>query len=221
MKITKLETFLVKTALALSQNAHRRGPRRSWRTHPRRTRPHLRPSRSRTRTLSHRQRPPARGTPLAGHVSPCIFIAAAPILTSALSGVEQALWDLAGKAADMPVYEMLGGPLRDRIKMYKGTGGGGTPEQAAAAVKERKKQGFIAIKTGPAKIRPARIVENPAFIDHAVETFAAMREAGGPDFDIAIDFHGAISPQTAAILIKALEPYQPMFVEETHPSVKT
>ena len=142
------------------------------------------------------------------------FYRGGPILTSALSGVEQALWDLAGKAADMPVYEMLGGPLRDRIKMYKGTGGGGTPEQAAAAVKERKKQGFIAIKTGPAKIRPARIVESPAFIDHAVETFAAMREAGGPDFDIAIDFHGAISPQTAAILIKALEPYQPMFVEE-------
>ena len=142
------------------------------------------------------------------------FYRGGPILTSALSGVEQALWDLAGKAADMPIYEMLGGPLRDRIKMYKGTGGGGTPEQAAAAVKERKEQGFIAIKTGPAKIRPARIVETPAFIDRAVETFAAMREAGGPDFDIAIDFHGAISPQTAAILIKALEPYQPMFVEE-------
>ena len=141
------------------------------------------------------------------------FYRGGPILTSALSGVEQALWDLAGKAADMPVYEMLGGPLRDRIKMYKGTGAS-NPEQAAAAVKERKAQGFIAIKTGPAKIRPPRIVENPAFIDHAVETFAAMRQAGGADFDIAIDFHGAVSPQTATVLIKALEPYQPMFVEE-------
>ena len=141
------------------------------------------------------------------------FYRGGPILTSAISGVEHALWDLAGKAAGMPVYEMLGGPLRDRIKMYRGTGGS-TPEAAAQAVKERKQQGFVAIKTGVAKTRPARIVETPAFIDHAVEVFAAMREAGGKDFDIAIDFHGAISPQTAAVLIKAIEPYQPMFVEE-------
>ena len=141
------------------------------------------------------------------------FYRGGPILTSALSGVEHALWDLAGKAAGIPVYQMLGGPLRDRIKMYRGTGGR-TPEEAAAAVKERMAQGFTAIKTGVAKSRPARIVENPAFIDHAVETFAAMREAGGRELDIAIDFHGAISPQTAALLIKALEPYQPMFIEE-------
>ena len=141
------------------------------------------------------------------------FYRGGPLLTSALSGVEHALWDLAGKAADMPVYAMLGGPTRDRIRMYRGTSGS-TPEEAAAAVRERIDQGFTAIKTGPKGGRAARIVETPAFVDKVVENFAAMREAGGKDFDIAIDFHGAISPQTAGVLIKALEPYQPMFVEE-------
>ena len=141
------------------------------------------------------------------------FYRGGPILTSALSGVEQALWDLAGKAAGMPIYEMLGGPLRDRIRMYRGTRGR-TPQEAAQRVKERLKQGFTAIKTGVEKERPARIIETPAFIDRVVETFAAMREAGGREMDIAIDFHGAISPQTAGLLVKALEPYQPMFIEE-------
>lgn len=141
------------------------------------------------------------------------FYRGGPILTSALSGVEHALWDLAGKAAGMPVYQLLGGPTRDRIRFYKGTGGG-TPESAAKAVRDRLAEGFTAIKTGVAGGRAARIVESLAFVDRAAEIFAAMREAGGKELDIAIDFHGAISPQTASLLIKALEPYQPMFVEE-------
>lgn len=141
------------------------------------------------------------------------FYRGGPILTSALSGVEQALWDLSGKALGVPVYKMLGGPLRDRIKVYAHCGGR-TDEEAAANVKERVAQGFIAIKTGPVGGRPARIVESPAFVERVVRRFAAMREAAGKEIDIAIDFHGAISPQTSALLIKALEPYQPMFIEE-------
>ena len=76
--------------------------------------------------------------------------------------------------------------------------------------------GFTAIKTGVSSGtgRPARIVETAGFVDGVVETFAAMREAGGKEVDIAIDFHGAISPQTAMLLIKALEPHQPFFIEE-------
>jgi len=81
-------------------------------------------------------------------------------------------------------------------------------------IKLRKEQGFTAFKTGPFKERPARIVENKAFIDKAVKRFAELREAVGDECDIGIDFHGAISPQTAKLLIKALEPYQPMFIEE-------
>jgi galactonate dehydratase len=135
------------------------------------------------------------------------FYRGGPLLTSALSGVEHALWDLAGKSLGVPVYQLLGGPTRDRIRIYKG---GGDPE----TIQQWIAKGFTAFKTGVRGGRPARIVENVAFIDRAVERFAALREAAGPEIDIAIDFHGAVSPQTAKLLIKALEPYQPMFIEE-------
>ncbi len=135
------------------------------------------------------------------------FYRGGPLLTSALSGVDQALWDLAGKALGVPTYKLFGGPTRDRIRIYKG---GAHPKNIKAFID----QGFNAFKTGVFKDRPARIVENKAFIDGAVAHFAEMREIAGPEIDIAIDFHGAISPQTAKILIHELEPYQPMFIEE-------
>ena len=69
-------------------------------------------------------------------------------------------------------------------------------------------------KVLPLPHRPARIIETPGFVDRVVERFAAIREAVGNEIDIAIDFHGAVSPQTAMLLIKALEPYQPLFIEE-------
>ena len=135
------------------------------------------------------------------------FYRGGPILTSALSGVEQALWDLSGKALGVPVYKLLGGPTRDRIRLYKG---GGDP----ATIKDWIAKGFTCFKTGPYSERPSRIIENKAFIDTAVDRFAELREVAGPEIDLAIDFHGAISPQTAKVLIKELEPYQPFFVEE-------
>jgi galactonate dehydratase len=135
------------------------------------------------------------------------FYRGGPILTSAISGVDQALWDIKGKALGVPVYELLGGPTRARVRVYAHAG---TVER----IKLRKEQGFTAFKTGPFKERPARIVENKAFIDKAVKRFAELREAVGDECDIGIDFHGAISPQTAKLLIKGLEPYQPMFIEE-------
>lgn len=141
------------------------------------------------------------------------FYRGGPILTSALSGVEHALWDLAGKAAGLPVYKLLGGPLRDRIKIY-GRCGGDTPEEAERSAREEAARGFLALKTGVGGPRPARIVETPGFVEHVAERFAAMRRGAGPEVDIAIDFHGAVSPQTSALLIKALEPYQPLFIEE-------
>lgn len=141
------------------------------------------------------------------------FYRGGPILTSALSGVEQALWDLAGKAVGLPVYKLLGGPLRDRIRMYRGVGGK-TPEEAAANARTCAAEGYTAMKTGVAGGRTARLIESPAFVDRVVATFAAMREAVGKEVDIAIDFHGAVSPQTSGLLIKALEPYQPLFIEE-------
>jgi galactonate dehydratase len=135
------------------------------------------------------------------------FYRGGPILTSALSGIDQALWDIKGKALGVPVYELLGGPTRERVRVYAH---GDTPEQVRAGLAK----GFTAFKTGPAKKRPARYIETPAAVQYAAEQFAELRKVVGNDVDIAIDFHGAISPATAKLLIKALEPYQPMFVEE-------
>lgn len=135
------------------------------------------------------------------------FYRGGPILTSALSGIDMALWDIKGKALGVPVYELLGGPTRNRIRVYAHAR---TPEDMQA----RKAQGFTAFKTGPAKRRPSRYVETPAEVRYAAEKFAELRQAMGDDIDIGIDFHGAISPATAKLLIKALEPYNPMFVEE-------
>jgi len=135
------------------------------------------------------------------------FYRGGPILTSALSGIDQALWDIKGKLLNVPVYELLGGPTRDRVRVY---GHASTAEQ----MKQQKAAGFTVIKTGVAKKAHANIVENPRFIKYAIDNFASLRDAGGDDMDIGIDFHGSISPQTAKILIKELEVYQPMFIEE-------
>ena len=135
------------------------------------------------------------------------FYRGGPVLTSALSGIDQALWDIKGKALGVPIYELLGGPMRDKVQVYAH---GGTPE----AVKEGIAKGFRAFKTGVSKKQPYKIIETPAAIGYAAEQFAALREIAGEDIDIGIDFHGAISPQSAKLLIKALEPYQPMFIEE-------
>ncbi|MDG1891819.1 MAG: galactonate dehydratase [Verrucomicrobiota bacterium] len=136
------------------------------------------------------------------------FYRGGPVLTSALSGVEQALWDIKGKALGVPVYELLGGPTRDRIRVYAHVGN--NPE----TIKKRKAEGFTAFKTGVYSRAGLGVVASQADIEMAGETFARIREAGGKDVDIGIDFHGAISPQNAKLLIKVLEPYQPLFIEE-------
>lgn len=135
------------------------------------------------------------------------FYRGGPILTSALSGIDQALWDIKGKALGIPVYEFFGGPTRNRVRVYAHAG---TPEAMKAAMAK----GFTAFKTGPSKKRPARYVETPAMCDRVAEVFANLRKTVGNEADIGVDFHGAISPALAKILIKKLEPYQPMFIEE-------
>ena len=135
------------------------------------------------------------------------FYRGGPILTSALSGIDHALWDIKGKLLNVPVYELLGGPTRDRVRIYGRASN-------ADDIKKRKAEGYTVIKTGVAKKNPAQIVENPKFVKYAVDNFASLRDAGGDDMDIAIDFHGAIPPQTSKLLIKELEPFKPMFVEE-------
>src|SRR5205809_7192353 len=136
------------------------------------------------------------------------FYRGGPILTSVLSGIEQALWDIKGKFLGVPIYELLGGPTRDRVRIYAHVGN--NPE----TLKQRKAQGFTAFKTGIMNSTRSGVIASQKFVEEAAEAFARLREAGGKDADIGIDFHGAISPQNAKLLIKALEPYQPMFIEE-------
>lgn len=135
------------------------------------------------------------------------FYRGGPILTSALSGVEQAMWDITGQSYGVPVYQLFGGPTRDRVRVYKG---GAHPD----TIRDDIEKGFTAFKVGVPNGRESRMVENKAFVDRFANYIKALRDAAGPEIDIGIDFHGAISPQTAKLLIKAVEPYQPMFIEE-------
>src|SRR5581483_11330110 len=136
------------------------------------------------------------------------FYRGGPVLTSALSGIDMALWDIKGKALGVPVYELLGGPTRSKVRLYLHVR---TPAEIKAGVAA----GFTAFKTGPQFRRKyPRYIETPSQVGYAVEQFAALRKAAGDDIDIAIDFHGKVSPALAKVLIKGLEPLQPMFVEE-------
>ena len=139
------------------------------------------------------------------------FYRGGPIMVSAISGVEQALWDIFGKSVGLPVYQLLGGPTRSRIRMYAHCWGA-TPEENALRAKELVAKGFTAIKTGFPD--PVRIVDTPAYVERSIAQIAAMREAVGNEVDIAIDFHGRFSPAMAIRLCRELEPFRPMFVEE-------
>lgn len=139
------------------------------------------------------------------------FYRGGPVLVSALSGIEQALWDIKGKFYNMPVYDMIGGKVRSKIRMYSGCGGD-TPESAAASALQKKNMGFTGLKTGIDA--PCRNIDSMQFIETQTNKLAAMREAVGKDVDIAIDFHGRISPAMAIRLAQAFEPYCPMFIEE-------
>src|SRR6516162_4236177 len=102
------------------------------------------------------------------------FYRGGPILTSALSGIDQALWAIKGKALGVPVYELLGGPTRQRVRVYAHAG---TPEK----IKDGLAKGFTAFKTNPAKRRPARYLETPAEVHYAAQKFAELRAAAGED----------------------------------------
>jgi galactonate dehydratase len=139
------------------------------------------------------------------------FYRGGPVLTSAISGVEQAMWDILGKKLKVPIYQLLGGACRDKIRVYAHVGGR-TPEEAAKNALEKVEQGFTGLKTG--LFGSVRIVDTFAVVKKAVEVFKAMRQAVGDDVDIGIDCHGRLSPAMAVRMAKALEPYYPMFLEE-------
>ena len=139
------------------------------------------------------------------------FYRGGPILMSAIAGIDQALWDIKGKALGVPVHELLGGPVRDKMRMYCWIGGD-RPNDVGRQAKEVVEKGFTAFKmNGTPELA---IVDSHAKVDDAVARVAEARAAVGPDVGIAIDFHGRVHRPMAKALLRELEPFHPMFVEE-------
>lgn len=139
------------------------------------------------------------------------FYRGGPILMSAISGIDQALWDIKGKKMNAPVYDLLGGACRDKMRVYSWIGGD-RPCDVAAAAKEKKEAGFTAIKMNATE--ELQIVDSYDKIDAVLERVASIRESVGKYFGIAIDFHGRVHKPMAKILAKKLEEFEPMFIEE-------
>lgn len=136
------------------------------------------------------------------------------LLNAAISGIEIALWDVKGKAHGVPVYQLIGGRCRDRIRLYRGIGGN-TPEQAAEdALRAVKQEGFTAVKMSP---QPSEHYKLPwgRVLKEAAARMEAVRRAVGDDVDIGLDPHAQIfEPVRAWELAEAVKPYRPMFYEE-------
>ena len=142
------------------------------------------------------------------------FYRGGAILCSAVSGIEQALWDIKGKALGVPIWQLLGGACRNKILMYAHITPTVNPttEELCEKAQLRVRQGFKALKT--VLDYPFLHIDTPKKTDEYVEKFGELRKAVGKDIHIAIDFHGRVSPAMAKRLCQKLEKYDPMFVEE-------
>ncbi|MTB15482.1 MAG: galactonate dehydratase, partial [Actinobacteria bacterium] len=151
------------------------------------------------------------------------FFKGGVVTMTALSGIDQALWDISAKALEVPLWRILGGRARDRVRMYDHLGGGNsdavynadTVDEFAAKIKQTVADGFTAVKI-LAVPQSAPLGEN-AKLRHAEELMGAARDAGGPDLDIMIDFHGRTTAAMAIQYAKVLEPFRPFFLEEVVP----
>ena len=130
---------------------------------------------------------------------------------SALAGIDQALWDIKGKALGVPVHALLGGQLRDRIRVYSWIGGD-RPADTANMARDCGARGFSAVKMNATE--EMQFVDTHAKIDAVLERVQAIRDAMGPDFGIGVDFHGRVHRPMAKVIAKELEPYRLMFIEE-------
>ncbi|KUM31127.1 D-galactonate dehydratase [Arthrobacter sp. EpRS66] len=133
------------------------------------------------------------------------------IMMSALAGIDQALWDIKGKALGVPAYELLGGKVRDKIRVYSWIGGD-RPADTAAAAKAAVDRGFTAVKMNGTE--ELQYIDTWDKVQGCLENVQAVREAVGPNVGIGVDFHGRVHKPMAKVLIKELEPYKLMFIEE-------
>lgn len=139
------------------------------------------------------------------------FYRGGPIIMSAISGIDQALWDIKGKFYNAPVYDLMGGACRDKIRVYSWIGGD-RPSDVANAAKEKKEQGFTAIKMNATE--ELQYIDTYEKVDQVLERVSSIRDAVGKYFGIAIDFHGRVHKPMAKVLAKKLEEFDPMFIEE-------
>ena len=133
------------------------------------------------------------------------------VMMSAIAGIDQALWDIKGKVFGVPVYQLLGGKCREKMKVYSWIGGD-RPSDVGAAAKEKKDAGFTAVKMNATE--ELQFVDTYDKLDAVLERVAAIRESCGKYFGIAIDFHGRVHKPMAKVLAKKLEEFDPMFIEE-------
>lgn len=136
------------------------------------------------------------------------FYRGGPVLMSALSGLDQALWDIKGKRFGVPVWQLLGGKLRDRVPVY-GWIGGDRPEHVVEAARRRKEEGFVAVKMNGTD--DAGWLDSPRRLDEVAERLASVQAVG---LDAGIDFHGRLHKGMAKQLAAILEPLRPLFIEE-------
>jgi galactonate dehydratase len=139
------------------------------------------------------------------------FYRGGPILMSAIAGIDQALWDIKGKWHGAAVAELMGGTVRDRIRVYQWIGGD-RPAEIAGAAKAAAAAGFTAVKMLASA--EMQIVDTWAKMAAVIENVAAARSAVGPGVDIAVDFHGRVHKPVAKVLLKELETFKLMFIEE-------
>ncbi|CAF9916682.1 MAG: hypothetical protein ALECFALPRED_010818 [Alectoria fallacina] len=136
------------------------------------------------------------------------FYRGGPVLMSALSGIDIALWDLKARRLHLPLYQLLGGKVRHKVKVYAWIGGD-RPRDVERAAKERMAQGFTAIKMNATE--DIDWLDSPRALDSSVERLKIVKALG---MDAGLDFHGRLHKPMAKQLAKALEPYHPLFIEE-------
>jgi galactonate dehydratase len=139
------------------------------------------------------------------------FYRGGPILMSALAGIDQALWDIKGHLYQLPIYEMLGGAVREKVRVYSWIGGD-RPSEVGSAAKEKLDLGFTAIKMNASE--EMHYIDSYGKVSAIIKRVAAVREATSEDFGIAVDFHGRIHKGMAKVIAKELEPFHLMFIEE-------
>ncbi len=139
------------------------------------------------------------------------FYRGGPILMSAIAGIDQALWDIKGKDLGRPVYDLLGGTCRDKMKTYSWVGGD-DPEDESRQIQTLLDQGWDTFKlNGCGRLK---MIDSFRAIEQVVERVATIRENFGSSIDFGLDFHGRVSVPMAKVLLRELEPYHPLFVEE-------